>query len=69
MKSRAWYDALGGRKFALAGATLIAAFILALKGKLTADFSAIAVTVNMAFAGANAWVTGKGTERAKDSPP
>ena len=69
MRSRAWYDVLGGRKFALAAATLLTAFVLALMGKLTAEYSAIAVTVNMAFASANAWVTGKGAERAKDAPP
>lgn len=61
-----WYELAGGRKYSLAAGTLVFAFILALKGKLTAEFSAIAVTVNMAFSAANAFVTGKGTERNPD---
>jgi len=63
---RPWYEAGGGRKFVLAMASLLTAFVLALKGKLTAEFSAITVTVNMAFNAANAFVTGKGSERNPD---
>lgn len=66
MTKRPWFESAGGRKYSLAVGTLVFAFILALKGKLTAEFSAIAVTVNMAYSAANAFVTGKGTERNPD---
>ena len=66
MTKRPWFESAGGRKYSLAAGTLIFAFVLALWAKLTAEFSAIAVTVNIGFNAANAFVTGKGTERKSD---
>lgn len=55
----------GWRKFLIAGATLNAAFILALLGKLTGDFVTVAVAVVGAYSAANA-VTHVATVRKGD---
>lgn len=55
---------IGGRKFALCLLALVMAFILALANKLTAEFASVAATAVAAYAGANAYITGK----TKDAP-
>jgi hypothetical protein len=45
---------LGGRKFLVAAGALACAFVLALLGKLTADFATICAIVVPAFMGAHA---------------
>lgn len=57
MSRRSLLQSLGGRKFVLAGGSVVAAFILALCGKLTADFAGIVMTANVAFNTADAVVT------------
>lgn len=45
----------GYRKWSVAAMTLICALVLAMKGKLTADWTQIAIAVNAAFSAANAF--------------
>lgn len=48
-----------GRKFFVGMAALGGAFVLALFGKLTAEFSTVATVVVASFSAANAYITGK----------
>jgi hypothetical protein len=48
-----------GRKFLVASLTLVAAFVLALRGQLTGDFAIIASVVNGAFTAADTLITRK----------
>lgn len=48
---------LGGRKFLLAMASVGSGFVLALTHTLTADFAGIVMTANVAFNGADAFIT------------
>jgi len=59
-----WLEAIGGRKYSLGLFTLILAFVLALIGKLTAEFSGIAVIVNGAFNYSNMKTTTAGLQAA-----
>lgn len=59
-------ERLGGRKFVLSSATVLLAFILAMRAKLVAEFVTVATVAVGAFAASNAFVTGKGTERKPD---
>lgn len=52
-----WFDGLGGRKFLLASASTLAAFVLALLGRLTGDFVTVASISVGAFSLANAATT------------
>jgi hypothetical protein len=52
-----------GRKFIVAVLTLTAAFVLALQGKLTGDFTVIASIVVGAFNAADTLITRKSLER------
>jgi hypothetical protein len=64
MKRRVvWHEVLGGRKFILAVLALNEAFVLALMRRPLVDFVLVASVSVGAFAAANAFVTGKGTER------
>jgi hypothetical protein len=48
-----------GRKFIVAVLTLVAAFVLAILGKLTDDFTIVASVVNGAFTAADTLITRK----------
>jgi hypothetical protein len=51
----------GGRKFALSAYAIVSASLLALAGKLTAEYATICTLVVGAFSASNAYITGKGT--------
>lgn len=48
-----------GRKYEVGMAALAGAFVLALFGKLTTEFSTVATVVVASFSAANAYITGK----------
>jgi len=52
----------GNRKWTVAMVGLVLAFVLALLGKLTGDFTAVVIGVVGAFHAANAYTTGSGNE-------
>ncbi len=53
------------RKFLLAVGSLGCGFVLALIGKLSAEFAGLASTVMVSYATANSYTTGKGAEAPK----
>jgi hypothetical protein len=59
----------GNRTFVLAVGSLAGAFLLALLGKLTGDFSAVASIACASYAGKSAWTTGKGATPPIDIAP
>lgn len=48
-----------GRKFTLAAYALVSASVLALLGKLTAEYASVCSIVVGAFSAANAYITGR----------
>ena len=50
-------EGLGGRKFLLAQEVLVSTFLLAMLGKLTAEFAGVAAIVYGGYATSNAMVT------------
>lgn len=48
-----------GRKYEVVMSALVGAFVLALFGKLTTDYSTVATVVVASFSAANAYITGK----------
>ena len=63
-----WYEHGGGRKFLLAGGTVLMAFVLSLVGKLTGEFTTISSIAVGAFSLANASTTNTALKAGKDSP-
>lgn len=59
----------GWRKFSLSAAGLVFAFVLALLGKLTAEFSTIVAVVVAAYNTANAFSKRYGTEDKISAEP
>lgn len=59
------FKKLGGRKFVFAVLVVLLAFTLALIGKLTESFTAIAVAAIAGFHTANAYVSGKALSNAE----
>lgn len=57
-----WFERLGGRKYSLTFAGLFFGFILALLGKLTAEFTAVIIATAGFFNGANMGVTMSATK-------
>lgn len=58
----------GYRKLILAGLSIVAAFILALLGKLTSDFAWIVSVAVGGYHAADAWTTGNGNGKPPVNP-
>lgn len=68
LKRRGFYDRVGGRKFLIAAGALCMAFLLAMLKRLTGDFALVASVCVGAFAGADAFVTGRAINKGASLP-
>lgn len=64
-----WFDVLGGRKFVIAGAALVFGFVLALLGKLTAEFTGVLIAVTGFFQAANTVTTTSALKHGAEPKP
>lgn len=49
-----WSEAAGGRKFIMAAGSILLAFVLALLGKLTSEFTSVLIACTGFYSAANA---------------
>ena len=68
LKRRGFFDRMGGRKFLMAAAALVMAFVLALMKALTGEFTIIAGICVGAFTAGDAIVTHKAIDKGVSLP-